>query len=95
MLKSCKQCNRKISLKEAFGIWNKNKYKGYTCKICKTKYKPTKLSMIINFFVMFAMYMSIFMVLAQRQGRFFEYLICYLIVGLIVPVFIIRYEIVE
>lgn len=95
MLKSCKCCNRKISLKEAFSIWRKNTYKGYVCESCKTKYKPTKLSMVINFFVGWIMYMIVFMTNAQIQRGFIQNVIYMSIIIFIVPILIIKYDVVE
>ena len=65
------------------------------CESCKTKYKPTKLSMVINFFVTWAMYMIVVMSNAQIQRGIIENIIYMWIIIFTVPIFIVKYDIVE
>jgi hypothetical protein len=96
MFKSCRGCNKKISLKENFIIWTKTSYKkGYICKDCKTKYMPTKLSRIANSFALWIIYMFLIMSPLRSKVGFIPYMTCFILASVIIPMIVVKYEVVE
>ena len=95
MFKFCDKCNTKIGFKKKFKLWNNSTYKGYICEDCGTKYKPTKLSMLLDFMVIWSTFMLVFMSELSLKIGFFSSFILILTVNLLTPTIVIRYKVVE
>lgn len=95
MFKFCDKCNTKINFIEKFKLWKKNISEGYTCECCKTKYKPTELSMRLYFMTISFTSAFIFISDLSLKIGFFLCFILLLIINLVAPVLIIRYKAVE
>ena len=95
MFKFCNKCDTNIGFIKKFKLWNNNTYKGYVCEDCKTKYKPTALSLFIDFIVIWSTFMIIFMSQLNLKIGFFLCFILLVTINLITPVIVIRYKPVE
>ena len=95
MFKFCNKCSTKIGFKHKFKIWNKSTYKGYICEDCKTKYKPTKLSMIVDFIIVCSTYIIVFMFELYLKIGFILCFILLIIFNLAIPAIVIRYKAIE
>lgn len=91
MFKFCDKCNTKINFIEKFKLWKKNTSEGYTCECCKTKYKPTELSMQLYSMIIGVTVGCIFTI----DIGFFLCFISLLTINVVSSVLIIRYKAVE
>ena len=95
MFKFCDKCNTKIGFIQKFKLWNKSTYEGYTCENCGTKYKPTKLSMLLDFMVIWLTFVFVFMNELNLKIGFFLCFILLVTVNLVTPAIVVRYKAVE
>lgn len=95
MFKFCDKCNTRVGFREKFKIWNNGTYKGYVCEDCNTKYKPTKLSLFIDFIVIWFTYIFVFMGELYLKIGYITCFILLVIVSLATPAIVIRYNAVE
>ncbi|CEH34393.1 hypothetical protein [Romboutsia lituseburensis] len=91
MFKFCDKCNTKINFIEKFKLWKKNTSEGYTCECCKTKYKPTELSMQLYSMIIGVTVGFIFTI---DIGLFLCF-ISLLTINVVSSVLVIRYKAVE
>lgn len=91
MFKFCDKCNIKINFIEKFKLWKKNTSEGYTCECCKTKYKPTELSMQLYSMIIGVTVGFIFTI---DIGLFLGF-ISLLTINVVSSVLVIRYKAVE
>lgn len=95
MFKFCDKCNTKIGFIQKFKLWNKSTYEGYTCEDCGTKYKPTKLSMLFDFIVIWFTCLFVFMGELNLKIGLFLCLVLLGTVTLVTPAIVVRYKAVE
>lgn len=91
MFKFCDKCNTKINFIEKFKLWKKNTSEGYTCECCKTKYKPTELSMQLYSMIIGVTVGFIFII----DIGFFLCFVSLLTINVVSSVLVIRYKAVE
>lgn len=91
MFKFCDKCNIKINFIEKFKLCKKNTSEGYTCECCKTKYKPTELSMQLYSMIIGVTVGFIFTI---DIGLFLGF-ISLLTINVVSSVLVIRYKAVE
>ncbi|MCH1960057.1 hypothetical protein [Romboutsia hominis] len=95
MFKFCDKCNTRVGFREKFKMWNNGTYKGYVCENCNTKYKPTKLSLLVDFVIMLIMYMLVFMNKLYIKIGYIQCFILLIVSTFIVPIIVIRYKAIE